>query len=458
MEVKEMNENVKLSIKERLSYGSGMGGANIFTALLSTFLLSYYTDTALINAAAIGTMFLITRAFDGISDIIAGILVDKTNTRFGKARPWILASAPLLAIGIALIFFVPAGWDEKGKLVYAYLTYIFANVIAYTLYSIAHGALLSKMTMNIQERTVLSTIGMVVNNVVIMGIGMTALPLVMTLGWGKTAVILGVLAGVLIFIEFLGTRERVAVETKKEEEKIPLKPALKGVLTNRYFFISLIITALTLVMNANSIQSLVYYCNWVLKDPPFIGVLMGVGTIPAILIMFIVPPLAKRFSKRAVVAGSVVLMIAGFFICGFAGTNPALVLIGTVLRYTAASPGFALMMAFGADIVDYNEWKSGYRSVGLLSACGSVGAKVGIGLGSAVTGWILAISGYNGAAQEQTAEALKGIAFSFSWMGLILCIVILIPVLLMDIEKKLPEIQKDLLERHRKAMTQEVKS
>ena len=144
-------------------------------------------------------------------------------------------------------------------------------------------------------------------------------------------------------------------------------------------------------------------------------------------------------------------MIVGFLICGFAGTNPTLVLIGTVLRYAAASPGFALMMAFGVDVVDYNEWKSGYRSIGLLSACGSVGAKVGIGLGSAVTGWILALSEYNGAAQEQTAEALKGIIFSFSWMGLILCIVMLIPVLLMDIEKKLPEIQKDLLERHRKA-------
>jgi GPH family glycoside/pentoside/hexuronide:cation symporter len=397
-------------------------------------------------------MFLVTRIFDGISDIIAGFLVDKTNTRLGKARPWILVSAPLMAIGIALVFFVPAGWSENGKLVYAYLTYIFVNVIAYTLFSIAHGALLAKMTMNIQERTILSTIGMVVNNAVIMVIGMTALPLVTALGWGRTAAIPGVLAGILILVEALGTKERVAVESKEENENIPPKAALKSVLTNRYFFISLIIGTLTLVMSANSIQSLVYYCNWVLRNPPFIGVLMGVGTIPSILIMFAVPALTKRFSKRAVMAGSVVLMVTGFLICGFAGTNPALVLIGTVLRYAASSPGSALLLAFGADVVDYNEWKPGYRSAGLLSACGSVGTKAGIGLGSALTGWILAISGYNGAAREQSAEALRGIAFSFSWMGLILCIVMLIPVLLMDIEKKLPEIQRDLLERHRKTM------
>lgn len=125
-------------------------GANVTVALCSTFLTAYYTDTVGIAAAAVGTMMLLARVFDGVTDIVMGAIVDKTKTRWGKARPWVLWTAPLMAIALILEFNVPGGLSGNGKLVYAYLTYIFQNCIVYTANNLPFNALLSRMTLNVQ--------------------------------------------------------------------------------------------------------------------------------------------------------------------------------------------------------------------------------------------------------------------------------------------------------------------
>ncbi len=119
-----MNENAKVPMWKKICYGCGAGGGNVMSTLLASFLLSYYTDTAMIGAAAIGTMFVICRLLDGVTDFAMGGIVDKTNTKLGKARPWLILAAPLMCIGIILILNVPASWSEAMKLVYAYITYI----------------------------------------------------------------------------------------------------------------------------------------------------------------------------------------------------------------------------------------------------------------------------------------------------------------------------------------------
>lgn len=446
------NENVKVPISEKLSYASGQGGSVVLSALLSSFIMSYYTDTVLISAAAIGTMFLIARVFDGISDVIIGALVDKTNTRFGKARPWILAAAPLMAIALVLMFCINTNWSDSGKLIYAYITYIFANVIAYTIFNIAHFALLAKMTMDVQDRTNTTTVAMIVNNIVMMIVGGVFTPLVMKFGWRNAAICMGVLSGVLIFVEFLGTRERVAVEenTEAKADEIPLGEAVRSLFRNKYFILMLLLNLLILLMNANSIQAMIYYCNYVLGNPLYISALLSIGNIPSLVAMFLIPGLSKKFSKQKVMLGSAALLVVSFAILGLAGSNYYVIMAGVILKNVAVSPMFALPMAMTADIVDYNEYKTGFRSIGLINSGSSVGAKIGIGLGSAMTGFILAIAGYDGAAAVQTGTAISGIKFAFSWSGLILSVGILLVVLGLDIEKKLPEIQKALAERHAK--------
>lgn len=137
--------NTKVSVKEKICYGIGSGGGNIITQILGTFLTAYYTDSVGIAAAAVGTMMLVARLLDGISDVMMGGIVDKTRTKWGKARPWILISAPVICIGLILTFNVPGSLSSSAKLIYAYITYVFLNCIAFTAYMISHTALGQKV-------------------------------------------------------------------------------------------------------------------------------------------------------------------------------------------------------------------------------------------------------------------------------------------------------------------------
>lgn len=138
----------RLSMQEKISYGLGDGAANIYVAMAMTFLSGYYTDTVGLAAAAIGTMMLVARLFDGVTDLIMGAVVDKTKSRYGKARPWVLWTAPLMAIGLVALFHVPEGLSDSGKLAYAYISYILLNCIIYTANNLPYNALLSRMTLS----------------------------------------------------------------------------------------------------------------------------------------------------------------------------------------------------------------------------------------------------------------------------------------------------------------------
>lgn len=442
-----MNENQKIPMWKKICYGCGAGGGNVMSTLLASFLLAYYTDTALISAAAISTMFVVCRLLDGVTDLMMGGIVDKTNTKLGKARPWLILSAPLMCIGLILIVSVPQGWSEAMKLVYAYITYIFLNCIVYTIFGIAHSALLARMTRDDKERNTTSVVSSVCNNLVGMIIGTAITGLQLNFGWTVTGVILGVIAGILILIPGITIPEVIGMgEDGRPDRKdsIPLKEQLPAVMKNKYFYLSLLIGALTLLMNANAIGSQIFYCNVVLGEPMFMAQLMSIGQLPGIIVLFFMPWFANKFSKRNFMLIGAGCLIAGFGILGIAGTSHSLILAGTILRSVGAGPMFAGLYAFIADACDYGEWKTGIRSEGLLASSQSIGSKIGIGFGSALTGWILAFAGYNPKEMMQSEAVVNAIKFDFSWLGLIISVVLLICVLMMDVEKHLPEIHKAL--------------
>ncbi len=231
--------NNKVSIKEKLCYGIGSGGGNIITQILGTFLASYYTDTVGIAAAAIGTMMLLTRLLDGVSDVVMGGIVDRTNTKWGKARPWLLISAPLICVGLVLTFNVPASMSSGAKLVYAYLTYIFLNCITYTAYMISHTSLLARMTLDVHDRQTMTSLNQIINNVVqLVGTGFTMV-FVTSWGWKMVSVAYGIITAAMILICFIGTREHISMEGGTEEvrkvEVVPLSKAVPTLLKNKYF-------------------------------------------------------------------------------------------------------------------------------------------------------------------------------------------------------------------------------
>lgn len=450
-----MDENRKTPMITKILYGCGAGGGNVMSTILASFLLSYYTDTALMGAAAVSTMFLISRVLDGITDIIMGGIVDKTNTRWGKARPWLLLAGPLMAVGMILILNMPMGFSDTGKLVYAYLTYIFLNCIVYTIFGIAHSALLARMTLDYEDRTTTSAVSSIMNNLAGIVVGSVTTGLVLKYGWSVTSVILGIAACILILITFFGVKEHVGIDAvtgKVKTKEVPFKDAVPVILKNKYFFIIIFVGILTLVVNANAIASMIFYCNNVVGDPMFMTTLMSIGQIPGLAILLFMPALSKKFGKRQFMLAGIVLMIIGFVVLGLADGNRSLVLAGTILRSIGISPIFAGIYAFIADITDYGEWKFGIRTEGLISSSQSVGSKIGIGLGSGLTGWILAAFGYNGAAAVQSAAAVSGIKFAFGWLRAILSVCLLVAVLLMDVEKYMPEIRTALEKKHGQAV------
>ncbi|WP_315460269.1 glycoside-pentoside-hexuronide (GPH):cation symporter [uncultured Streptococcus sp.] len=404
------------------------------------------TDTALIGAAAIGTMFILSRLLDGFTDFLMGGIIDKTNTKWGKARPWLILSAPLMVIGIILILSVPSSWSSAMKLVYAYITYIFLNCIVYTIFGIAHTALLARMTRDVNERNTTSVVSSICNNLSGLVIGTAITYLQLHYGWLVTSIILGVTAGILILIPELVIKETVGMveDHVDSSETLPLKQQLPAVLKNRYFYLSLLLGAFTLLMNANAIASQVYYCNVVLGEPEFMMQLMSLGQLPGIIVLFFMPWFSKRFSKRGFMLIGASILIFAFVILGFAGSNHTLLLLGTILRSIGVGPMFAGIYALIADTCDYGEWKTGIRSEGLMSSSQSIGSKVGIGFGSAITGWVLAAVHYDATALTQSQAVIRGITFDYSWLGAIISVLLFICVLFMDVEKYLPQIQADL--------------
>lgn len=468
-----MNENQKIPMWKKISYGCGAGGGNVMSTLLATFLTAYYTDTAGIAAAAVATMFLVCRLLDGITDFAMGGIVDKTNTRWGKARPWLILAAPMMCIGIILIVSVPQGWSAGMKLIYAYATYIFLNCIVYTIFGIAHAALLARMTRDFKDRNTTATVSSIINSVAGLVVGTLITRLQLTFGWTVTGAILGVIAGGLILITGVFCKETVGMDDMealpgmdgKEKSTVPMKEQLPAVLKNRYFWITLILGALVLFVNGNAIGAQFYYCNVVLGNPMYMELLMPAGMAPGIIAMFFMPYFSNKYSKRAFMSAGAILMILGFSVVGLAGSNLALVIAGTVIRSLGITPMFAGLYAFVADAADYGEWKFGIRSEGLMSASQSIGAKIGIGFGSACSAWILAISGYvqpamdmagpgadiagdalpaMGQMIQQPDSVITAIRFDYGWLGAIVSVVLLICVLMMDVEKYLPEIRKGL--------------
>ena len=430
-----MDNRKKVPMINKVAYALGTGGGNVFSQIAAAFLLQYYTDTALIGAGAIATMFLVCRVFDGISDLVMGGIIDKTRTRLGKARPWLIASAPLSLLGIVLLMNVPMGLSESGKLLYAYITYIFMAVIVYTIYGIANTAMLPLMTKNPDEHTMLATFSAIGNNAIGLVAGSAITPLVLNLGWKTSSIILGLVACVLILFSGLMNKEVDAEDNNAKKEVVPMSKQLPAVLKNKYFFLLLLIGATTLLMNANAIAAQIYYCNLVLGNMGFMSTLMIAGQLPGLLILFLMPYVAKKYSKQTFLLVGAICLIAGFAVSGLAGTNTTLLIIGTVIRSLGAGPLLSAIYAFVPDVVEYGHWKSGIRSEGLISSAQSVGSKVGIGLGSGLTGWILEAVKYNPTAEVQTETVVNAIKFDFTWLGAIISIVILVLVLMLNVEK-----------------------
>lgn len=452
-----MRENQKTPMWRKICYGLGAGGGCMMTTLVQSFLLAYYTDSALLGAAAVSTMFLMVRVLDAVTDLGMGCILDKTNTRWGKARPWLAVATPLMFISIILVLHVPMGWDNGMKMVYAYVTYIFINCIVYTIYGIAHGALLARMSLNVEDRTSTATVNGVLNNLfgfVIAGGLISYIHL--NYDWNITAFVIGSMSSILVLAAVLGTKEQVGMKEEAGQvsnmDCVPMTKALTAAMKNKYVYVLFFLSVAILLVNGNFTASLIYYCKNVLDDPGFMTTLMSIGQLPSVAVVFLMPYISKKFSVKTFMGGGAVLLCLGFALIIVNGDNRTAVLIATLLKSIGIAPCLAGMRICTSYVIDYGEWKSTVRTDGVVNGISSFGAKIGIGFGSAIAGWLLAFGGYNAAVQVQSASAISAIRFACGGMNLILGLLLLASVLMMNVEKYIPQAHEELRVRHEKMM------
>lgn len=456
-----MAQQTSLNLKklsERLAYGFGDFGCNIIYTAMSAFLLFYYTDYAGVSALAVGTIMMVSRLFDGISDIVMGVIVDRTKSKYGKARPWILRMCIPFAISGILLFSVPTSWSETPKLIYVFITYNLVSTVVYTAINVPYSALNALMTQNPYERSVLSIFRNLLATAGTLTINIFTLPLVEFFGnnplaWTKTFTIFGILAIIAFLYTFWGTTERVKSVAQRQSviedhtHDIPVLVGIKALFKNKYWIMMTGMLALFFLMYAINGGSTVYYAKDILGDKNLVGTINGIFNIVQICGMFFIAMMIKKFGKRNIFALGLILDIIGMLILNYSSGNMSLIIVSSVIRGLGNACGGATMWAMVSDTIDYGEWKTGYRTEGLVNSACSFGWKIGNGIGSALLGLILEAGGYVGTAITQTETALFSIEICFIWIPIAIYIIGLIIMSFYHLDKEFPAIIRDLNNR-----------
>ncbi len=401
---------------ERFSYGCGDLGCNIIYSAMSSFLLFYYTDYVHVSAGVIGTIMLLSRVFDGITDLIMGIIVDRTKSRFGKCRPWILRMAIPFALAGILLFTVPSGLGNTAKLAYIFITYNLVSSVIYTAINVPYATLNSLITQDQYERSVLSIFRMILATTGTLIITNLTLPLVEFFGnnlsaWTKTFAVFGILAVIVFMITFMGTKERVVPAKDTKQEKVPFVKGIRLLFQNKYWMMITITLVFIFINYSLNGGAAVYYAKNILHNSDMVGTMNLVANLVQIGVMFFTAFIIKKIGKRNMLIVGAVIYGLGFAMFGFVGTNMTGIIIACVLKGVGNAGISSCMFAIVSDTIEYGEWKTGYRTEGLINSASSFGFKVGNGLGSAILGWVIGAAG-----------AGTGSEITFIWIPAILCI------------------------------------
>ncbi len=439
---------------ERFSYGCGDFGCNIIYTAMSAFLLFYYTDYAGVSALAVGTIMMVSRFFDGISDVIMGVIVDRTRSKYGKARPWLLRMCIPFALSGILLFSVPTSWASAPKLVYVFITYNLVSTVIYTAINVPYSALNALMTQDPYERSVLSIFRNLLATAGTLTINTFTLPLVEYFGdntsaWTKTFCVFGLLAVAAFLVNFFGTKERVrsVASESGNVEVVPFGAGIKALFRNKYWIMMTGMLALFFLMYSVNGGATVYYAKDILGDRNLVGTINGIFNVVQIAAMFFIAMLVKKYGKRNVFALGLVLDIIGMLVLNFSGGAISLIVISSVIRGVGNACGGATMWAMVSDTIDYGEWKTGVRTEGLVNSACSFGYKIGNGIGSALLGLILEVGGYVGEAAAQSASALASIKVCFVWIPVAVYLIGLVIMKFYHLDREFDGIIEDLKNR-----------
>ena len=461
-----------IKLKEKIGYGFGDMASSMFWKLFGSYLMIFYTDVFGLPAAVVGTLFLVTRVWDSAFDPIVGVVADRTHSRWGKFRPYLLFLAiPFSVIGV--LTFVTPPFGDNGKLVYAYVTYSLMMMV-YSAINVPYASLLGVMSDNPKERNTLSTYRMAFAYIGSFIALLLFMPMVnfwsghskeiaaQQQGWTLAVAVIAVMCALLFIGCFAFTRERVKA---LHEKQAPLKEDLKDLWKNRPWWILLGAGVAALVFNSIRDGATVYYFKYFIVEEDFqtisffgvsfvlSGLYLSVGQIANIAGVILAAPVSNRIGKKQTYMGSMAIAtVLSILFFWFDKDNLALIFTFQILISICAGSIFPLLWSMYADCTDYSELKTGNRATGLIFSSSSMSQKFGWARGSALTGWLLSYFGFV-ANEVQQAEAIQGIKMFMSFLpaaGTLLSIVFISMYPLS--EKKMLEISAALKSRRAETM------
>lgn len=446
-----LNEFAAISLKEKIAYFVGeCGSCGMFYYLTITLSTYFFTDVMHLSATTLGTIIIASRIFDGVSDLIVGSLVDRTHTKWGKARPWVLISTLPYALAMVLLYCLPATWTTAHQVAYVVITYNLAVTICYTVENIPWGSLPALMTRDKVQRSQMHSIRMLASPLgSAIGVS-TAMPLISAMGgrqqdWITVMSILA-LVGVLCNIFAVAViKERVvsqpeeAAQSKKSNRK-----DIPSAVRNPYWWVAILIT---LVWNTFSVATATltpYYTKYFLLNDQITTAINNAQTITMALSAFSCYWLTKKLEKSTILKGTMVISLAGQLLLISNALNLTVILVGTVIRSVGFGCMGACMFAMATDAIEYGHWFTGHRAESTTYSAVGIGNKLGVLLGSGILTILLGAAGYDGTLSVQSASAMTMIRFLYLWTPVVLAVVTIVIMCCYRLDKRYNAVVSDL--------------
>ena len=449
-----MEEKRYLKWYNKMGYGSGDIAGNVVYAFLTSFVMVYLTDTIGLASGIVGTLIALSKLFDGFTDIFFGSMIDKTHSRLGKARPWMLYGYIGCAVTLVACFAIPTSLGKTAQYAWFFIAYTLLNGVFYTANNIAYSALTSLVTQNSKERVQMGSCRFIFAFSTSLLIQAITVGFVEKCGgdaaaWRLVAIIYAAIGLIVNTISALSVKELPEEELNEgeqagEAEKYGLVQAFKLLVKNK-FYLMICGTYILQQLYSAMIGAGIYYMTWVLKNKNLFGQFAWAVNIPLIIALIFTPTLVGKWNGmyKLNVRGYMLATVgrALVVVAGYMGSVPLMILF-TAVAALGQGPWQGDMNAVIASCSEYTYLTQGKHVDGTMYSCTSLGIKIGGGIGTAVVGWLLEFSGYVGTNATQPQSALSMMQFIYLWLPFVFDLLITIVLSQMNVEETNANIRK----------------
>lgn len=442
-----MEEKKYLKWYHKVGYGSGDVAGNCVYALLTAFMMIYLTDTVGLSMGIVSTLIAVSKIFDGVSDFFFGRMIDRTKSKMGKARPWMLW--PYIGCSVCLIacFAIPMSWGDTAQYIFFFIAYTLLNAVFFTANNIAYASLIALVTRNTNERVQLGSFRFVfafATKIFIEAITIYAVTWLGggAMGWRTIAIIYAIIGLIVNTISVFSVKELPEAdegmeEEREEEHKLTFAKSFKILLKNKYYVV-ICITYILTQLYASLIGIGTYYAKYILGDETLFSDLSLAINITMVIALVALPWVIKKMRGMyklnmigylIAAAGRVGVMVAGYM-----GSIP-LMLVFTAVSTLGIAPLQGDVNALIASCSEYTTLTTGHRIDGMMFSCSSLGIKIGGAFGTAICGWLLDATGYVENAANQNAATVGMLHFLYLWAPIIICVAVFCLISLLKVEK-----------------------